>query len=154
MLADVYERVFAQMIRENQVTLFRLDGAESRLDCERHVDSYCDEIADRGTDEWRRAVVQLTVDLWASWEVQMLRSGYSKYHMGAVHVEERWLSGESDSAPCAILMNADIHPPDEWTVERAPISMKWRAAGVLGGICWREFVLSGLGRCFRLYLSK
>jgi hypothetical protein len=140
------------MLRENQVTLFDLAGTEVPLDLQRHVDEYADP-ADDSSELWKSTVIQLSIDLWASWMVHLKKSHYERPYHGAVHVEKRWVEGLGGAPPCVILSNDRLDSADE-RPSTFPQPFSWKGDSVLGSVECKSFDLEGCGTCFRLYLKS
>jgi hypothetical protein len=147
-----YRRAVEMMLRENQVTLFAADGSPRSLDLQRHVHNYAATIGDCSADETMRAIIQLSIDLWSSWEVHLVKSEYGHPHYSGVHFEDRWISRRKGAPPCVILSNEDIRAPGEQKTA-FPFEFTWASEQVLGEVsCW-SFELEDVGVCYRLYLD-
>ncbi len=151
-----YDNLLEMTLRKNQLTLFDLDGKEKRLDYQYHVSEHVRRPKGVSAKMWRVIALQLTVDIWASWEIHLKNSTYSLPHFGGVHVEERWLQYNGNSPPCIILFNQPIFEEGEKPME-LPVQINWKCEQTLGPLDIRSFVFNVEGanvRAWRIYLSR
>jgi hypothetical protein len=151
-VSAAYQRAFEMALRGNQLTLFNLNGTDRLLNLERHVDEYVREFRVGGLRTLESSVLQLTLDLWASWEVHIRQSAYKTQHFGAVHAEHRWFTKHEGAPPCALLSNSTLALRNE-RPGVCPVSYEWRAQEMLGPIRCRTFNLADVGICYRFYLG-
>jgi hypothetical protein len=147
-ISPVYRSHLSQVLRSNSLLLFDLDGTAMSLNYERHV----------SPDDFDEPVsiadcIQLTIDLWLSWEIHLAKSRYERPHFGAVHVEERWMTSLNGAPPCVILANERFWGDDEQGMI-FPLVFQWRGERLLGGVVCRELQLEDVGRCFRIMLAS
>ncbi len=140
-----YDALLASVLRQNALILFDLSGAAKPLDCSRHLDAV-QNVARKP----RATHLQLVVDLWASWEMHLERSSYSLPHIGAVHIEARWMRWGRGSPPCVLMMNDDFRSKEEVSIP-CPVSLEWKAVAALGPLRWTESRVKGVGTCYRAY---
>jgi hypothetical protein len=151
-----YDHLLLLALRRNQVTLFSLQGEDLPLDYERHV---ADEIAVedfvwRSEHERIEYSLQLAIDVWASWEIHIEKSSYSRPHFGGVHVDQRWLDGSGESAPCIVMRNYTFMQPEETPAE-APVHVVWKSEQVLGPLAVFTYTDGDEGsRIWRFYRAR
>jgi hypothetical protein len=144
-----YERTLESLLRENALILFGLGGEERTLDCERHIDG-----RHRGVRLSRHTRLQLALDMWASFEVHLLRSNYRSSYWGCVHVELKWLRTGRGAPPCIILKSGPSpHFSKSMTVEKTP-RVEWRGGKVLGQLLVEYLKLEEAGDCIRFRLAR
>ena len=151
-----YEHLLEMTLRENQLTLFDLNGKERQLDYQRHVADYVKRLDGLPKGQKIAVVLQLTLDVWASWEIHIKKSSYSLPHYGGIHIEDSWLKSGRGTPPCIILSNRPLLVQEKETLEELPQQINWKCDQVLGPITIRLLAYTSRGRryrAWRIYLS-
>lgn len=145
---DEYLSWLEGVLRCNALVLFDLDGTQRNLAYERHITDD-PEFAELS----RSTILQLTIDLWASWLMHLRQSTYQEQVWSCVHVEMEWLAGRVGSPPCVMLHSGLVDATAGIRVE-VPPGIIWKSAESLGPIQAMRFTLEDAGECLRLILVK
>lgn len=124
-----YTALLAMVLRENQPTVFELDGSESHLLLQRHLDDYVRRVSWASGESARQLELQLCIDVWASWEVLLAKSSYSLPYYAGILVDDAWWRSGIGSPPCILLSNSQF----EFVVaplEHSPMAFTWHGHGV------------------------
>lgn len=151
-----YKRILRSVLRENQVTLYDLDGRSVSLELSRHVcvpdGVRCDEPRLSQGEDTRRLVLQLSVDLWTSWCVHLTRSAYEREWFSELHLELRWAADGEGAPPAILLSNRSLSVAPRKDAE-VPAWLSTSGNGLLGEVEAYAFDLPSVGRCLRLVRS-
>ncbi len=129
-----YDHLLAFVLGYNQLTLFGLDGSDKTLDRATHAADHFDEYFVWGSEQERfEYTLQLTIDVWASWEIHLRKSSYALPYFGCVEVQDAWLAHTSNTPPCIIMANQLWVGTDE-TPALSPFPFAWKSEHVLGPV--------------------
>ena len=126
-----YESLLAMTLRDNQLTLFQLDGSECRVSLQRHLNDYINRVSWGSSEEMRQLEVQLCIDVWTSWLIHLAKSEYHLPYYSGVTISEAWWTTGTGSPPCILLSNEDFEFVVE-TVDVLPIVFEWHGRTVEG----------------------
>ncbi len=130
---ELYCRLLLRTLYNNGIMLFDMKGNDVTLDYERHVFELYDEnhVEDLKELKWHFGI-QLALDLWACWEVHILKSSYSRTHQGCVHIDESWMERQDNaSPPLVVLRNDNIRCSNELEAS-FPLNVSFQASNLLG----------------------